>query len=94
MLFGIYVVAFNFVQTSTKKILVTYLAMKEWRIQTRRLGGGSQIGERQGGLHLLKYQRLSATIVGCHTKVVIFCQPKSGYFCWSNYAIFQGITTV
>jgi len=59
----------------------------------RRLGG-SQIGGRQKCLHLLKYQRLSATIVVCHTKEVIFCRSKSGYFCWSNYAIFQGITTV
>jgi len=49
---------------------------------------------RQEGLHLLKYQSLSATIVGCNTKVVAFCRPKSGYFCWSNYAIFQGKTTV
>jgi len=44
-------------------------------------GGGSQIAGRQKGLHLLKYQRLSATFAGCHTKVVTFCRPKSGYFC-------------
>ena len=56
--------------------------------------GGSQIGGRQKGLHLLKYERLSATIVVCHTKVVTFCRSKSGYFCWSNYAIFQGITSL
>jgi len=58
---------------------------------------GSRIGGRQKGqkgIHLFKYQRLSAIIVGCHTNVVTFCRPKSGYFCWSNYAIFQGITTV
>jgi len=56
--------------------------------------GGSQIEGSQKCLHLLKYQRLSATIVVCHTKEPIFCRSKSGYFCWSNYAIFQGITTV
>jgi len=56
--------------------------------------GGSQIGGRQEGLHLLKYQSLSATIVGCNTEVATFCRPKSGYFCWSNYGIFQGKTTV
>jgi len=50
--------------------------------------GGSQIEGRQKFLHLLKYQRLSAT------KKVIFCRLKSGYFCWSNYAVFQGRTTV
>jgi len=57
-------------------------------------GGGSQIEGRQKCLHLLKYQRLSATIVVRHTKEVIFCRSKCGYFCWANYAIFQGITTV
>ena len=56
--------------------------------------GGSQTEGRLKCLHLLKYQRLSATIVACHTKEVFFCRSKSGYFCWSNYAIFQGITTV
>jgi len=59
--------------------------------------GGSQIGGCQEGLYLLKYQRLSTTIVGCNTKVVTkvvnFCRPKSGYFCWSNYAVFQGKNT-
>jgi len=54
----------------------------QWRIQTMHLGGSQKC------LHLLKYQRLSAK------KEVIFCKSKSGYFCWSNYAIFQGITTV
>jgi len=63
------------------------------RIQTRRLGEQLHRGS-QKGLHLLKYQRLSATVVGHNKKVVTFCRPKSGYFCWSNYAIFQGITTV
>ena len=57
-------------------------------------GGGSQIGGRQKGLHLLKYQRLSSTIVVCHKNELTFCRPKSGYFCSSNYAIFQEITTV
>jgi len=57
-------------------------------------GEGSQIGGRQEGLHLLKYQSLSATIVGCNTKMVTFCRPKSGSFCWSNYAVFQGKKTV
>jgi len=56
--------------------------------------GGSQIGGRRKCLHLFKHQSLSAKIVGCHTKVVKFCRPKSGYCCWSNYAIFQGIGTV
>ena len=56
--------------------------------------GGSQSGGGLKCLHLLKYQRLSATIVVCHTKEVMFCRSKSGYFCWSIYAIFQGITTV
>ena len=50
--------------------------------------GGEAIGRRQKCLHLLKYQRLSAT------KEVIFCTSESGYFCWSNYAIFQGIATL
>ena len=67
---------------------INNMRSSQWRIQTMRLGGGSQIGERQKCLHLLKYQRLS------ETKEVIFCRSKSGYFCWSNYAIFQGITTV
>jgi len=57
------------------------------------LGGGqSNIGE-QKSRHLLKYQRASAKFVECHTKEVTFCRPKSDCFCWSNYAIFQGITT-
>ena len=62
----------------------------EWISGGSRPGvwGGSQIGGRQNCLHLLSYQRLSAT------KEVIFCRSKSGYFCWSNYAIFQGITTI
>jgi len=30
----------------------------------------------------------------CVTQKPIICRSKSGYFCWSNYAIFQGITTV
>ena len=69
------------------------VAVSQWRIQTRRLGG-SQIWGRQKCLHLLKNQRLSATIVVCHTKEVIFCRSRSGYFCGSNYAIFQRITAV
>jgi len=56
--------------------------------------GGSQSWGRQKGIHLLEYQRLSAKIFGCHTEVVTFCRPKSGYFCWSNYAIFRRIITV
>ena len=51
-------------------------------------GGSSQIGGRQKCFHLLKNQRLSPT------KEVFFRRSKSGYFCWSNYAILQGITTV
>ena len=57
-------------------------------------GGGQSNRGAPKGLHLLKYQRLSATIVWCHTKVVTFYRPKRGYFYWLNYAIFQGITTV
>ena len=57
-------------------------------------GGGQSNWGRQKCFHLLKYQRLPATIVVCHTKEAIFCRSKSGYFCWSNYATFQGITTV
>jgi len=34
--------------------------------------------------------RFAANNVGCNRNVVIFYRPKSGYFCWSNYAIFQG----
>jgi len=64
----------------------SYAVVFQWRIQTRCLGI-SQTGGRQKCLHLLKYQRLSATFVGCHTKVVAFCRPKSDYYCWSNYAI-------
>jgi len=47
-------------------VIVSNANWRKWRIQTKRLGG-SQIGERQKGFHLLKYQRLSATIVVCHT---------------------------
>ena len=66
--------------------LLTSGGSNQWRIQA--------FGRRQKGLHLLKYKRLSATILKCHTKVVTFCRPKSGYFYLSNYAIFQRITTV
>jgi len=41
---------------------------------------GSQIEGNQEGLHLLKYQRFSTTIVGCHTKVVTICRPKKWIF--------------
>jgi len=51
-------------------------------------GGQSNRGARK--MSSLKYQRLSATIVVCHTKEVIFSMSKSGYYCWSNYAIFSG----
>ena len=30
----------------------------------------------------------------CVTQEAIFFRSKSGYFCWSNYTIFQRITTV
>jgi len=43
---------------------------------------------------LLGYTRLSVTIVGNHAEVVTFSGQDIGYFCWSNYEIFQGITTV
>jgi len=56
-------------------------------------GGQSNWGAPRS-LQLLKYQSLSATIVSCNTKMVTFCRPKSGYFCWSNYAIFQGKTSL
>jgi len=58
------------------------------------LGWDSQILRCKKGRHLLKYQRASAKFVECHRKEVTFCRPKSDCFCSSNYAIFQGITTV
>jgi len=45
-------------------------------------------------LHLFKHPKLSVKIVGYHAKVVTFLGQECGYFCWSNYAIFQGITTM
>jgi len=60
---------------------VVYSAFEAVADPDQAFGGGSQIGGRQEGLHLLKYQNLSATIVGCHTKMVTFCRPKIGYFC-------------
>jgi len=49
---------------------------------------------RQKRIHLFRYPRFSATIVEHHTKVVVrFVDQESGYFCCSNYVIFQGITT-
>jgi len=68
-----------------------YIVRKAVADPDQAFGGGSQIGRRQKCLHLLKYQKLSATTIVCHTKKVIFCRSKSGFFCWSNYAIFQGI---
>ena len=47
-------------------------------LRTYLSSGGSRPsvwGGRQKGLHLLKYQRLSATIVVCHTNEVTFCRP-------------------
>jgi len=61
---------------------------RQWRIQTKRLGG-SQIWGRQEGLHLHKYQSLSATIVGCHTKVVTFCRPKVAIFVGRTMRFFR-----
>jgi len=58
-----------------------------------RLGGQSNRGH-QKVLHFLKYQRFSAKFVGCHKKVVTIRRPNSGYFFWSNYAIFEGITSL
>ena len=66
---------------------------KQWRIQTRHLGGQSNRG-CQKCIHLFKYPSFFVTVIGYHTKVVMFCRPKSGHFCWSNCAIFQGITIV
>ena len=37
-------------------------------------GEGSQIGGCQKGLHLLKYQRLSATIVGYHINLFLLVE--------------------
>jgi len=73
-----------------------------WRARTEKSDKHRQpvadpdqaFGGRQKCPHLLKYQRLSATIVVCHTKEAIFCRSKSGCFCWSNHAILQVITTV
>jgi len=52
--------------------------------------GGSQIGRGQKGLHLLKYQRLSATVVGYHTKVVTFCRPRKWLFLLVELCNFSG----
>jgi len=43
-------------------------------------GGASQMGGPQNGFHLLKYQRLSATVVGYHTKLLPRVGQKSGCF--------------
>ena len=58
----------------------------QWLIQTKGFGG-SQIGGRQNGLHLGK--RLSATIVGCRTKVVTFCRPKMAIFVGRTMRFFK-----
>jgi len=52
--------------------------------------GGSPIGVRQKGLHLLKYQRLSATVVGYHTKVVTFYRPCEWLFLLVELCNFSG----
>jgi len=57
-------------------------------------GWVSQIGGRRKGLHLLKYQMLSATIVACHSKVVTFCWPKKWPFLLVELCDFSGITIV
>jgi len=46
----------------------TFLTMvHKWRIQTGRLWEAVKFGGRQKGLHLLKHQTLSVTILVCHT---------------------------
>ena len=52
-------------------------------------GGSIQIGAPKS-LHLHKYQRLSATIVGCHTNVVTFCRPKKWLFVLFELCYFSG----
>ena len=80
--------------------LILFLAWhfycSSWAVEDPDEAFGRRQSNRGGqkGLHLLKYQRLSAKIVVCHTKEILFCRLKRGYFCWSNYGIFQGITTV
>jgi len=71
-----------------KSLSVGCLCPVQWRIQTNRLGGQSNWG-RQKGLHLLKYQRLSATIVVCHTKEVTFCKPKVAIFVGRSMRFFK-----
>jgi len=44
---------------------------------------------RQKCLHLLKYQRLSATIVGCHTKLLAFVGQKVAIFVGQTMRIFR-----
>jgi len=45
------------------------LSLHQWRIQNKRLGGQSNT-VHQNIVRFFKYPRLSATIVGYHTKVV------------------------
>jgi len=66
------------VLTSTGRHL---LNTSQWRIQTRRLGGGSQIRGRQKVFTCLKYSSFSATIVGYHIKVATFSRPRK----WQSF---------
>jgi len=56
--------------------------------------GGSQIGGAENVFTCLNTKGLSATIDWVSHKLVTFCRPKSSYFCWSNYAILQEITSL
>jgi len=67
----------NSVSVSSPQLAIKANAQRQ--IQTRRLGG-SRIGGSRKGIHLIKYPRLSATIVGYRTKVVTFCRPREWLF--------------
>jgi len=66
-----------------------YIVRKAVADPDQAFGGGSQIGRRQKCLHLLKYQKLSATTIVCHTKEVIFCRSKSGFFVGRTMLFFR-----
>jgi len=57
-------------------------------------GVSSEIAGAQKVINLFKYSSLSTRTVWNHTKAVTVCRPTKWLFCWSNTAIFQGITAV
>jgi len=62
-----------------KCFLIILTTPHQWRVQSMRLGD-SNIRGRQKGLHLFKYPKFSVTIVGYHTKVVIFYKTRKWLF--------------